>query len=155
MKIHELNVESKKSAKRAGRGIAAGRGKTAGRGTKGQNARSGGKVRPGFEGGQNPLYLRLPKLKGFTSHRTPPATVTTDTLTALGKKNIDHTVLADAGVIADQYTKVKVVLGKNDVSATMNVKLDAASKSAQEAISKAKGGFTATSNKRQPKSDKK
>ncbi len=69
MKFNELNMTAKKSKKRVGRGIAAGHGKTAGRGTKGQNARTGG-VRPGFEGGQNPLMQRFPKLRGFTiSHR--------------------------------------------------------------------------------------
>src|SRR5688572_30068023 len=72
MKVHELSVTTKKSRKRVGRGIAAGSGKTAGRGTKGQNSRTGGGVRPGFEGGQNPLAKRLPKLRGFQarSHTT-------------------------------------------------------------------------------------
>src|ERR1700733_7911298 len=65
MKIHELQLESAKDRKRVGRGIGSGYGKTAGRGTKGQNARTGGGVRPGFEGGQNPLAKRLPKKRGF------------------------------------------------------------------------------------------
>lgn len=66
MKLHELKPSkgSRKARKRVGRGIAAGQGKTAGRGHKGQKARSGGGVRPGFEGGQNPIYRRLPK-RGF------------------------------------------------------------------------------------------
>lgn len=68
MKLHELKpaAGSKKSAKRVGRGNGSGLGKTAGKGHKGQNARSGGGVRPGFEGGQMPLYRRLPK-RGFTN----------------------------------------------------------------------------------------
>src|SRR3954447_20523366 len=65
MKIHELKIEGTKDRKRVGRGIGSGYGKTAGRGTKGQNARTGGGVRPGFEGGQNPLAKRLPKIRGF------------------------------------------------------------------------------------------
>src|SRR5438270_11023419 len=67
MKIHELNVASGENRKRIGRGIGSGKGKTAGRGTKGQNSRTGGGVRPGFEGGQNPLAKRLPKSRGFKS----------------------------------------------------------------------------------------
>ena len=68
MKLHELNPAegSRKARKRVGRGIGSGIGKTSGRGHKGQNARSGGGVRPGFEGGQNPLYRRLPK-RGFNN----------------------------------------------------------------------------------------
>ena len=68
MKLHELAPApgSRKDAKRVGRGIGSGNGKTSGRGHKGQNARSGGGVRPGFEGGQNPLYRRLPK-RGFNN----------------------------------------------------------------------------------------
>ena len=68
MKLHELSPApgSTKSAWRKGRGVGSGNGKTAGRGHKGQNARTGGGVRPGFEGGQIPLYRRLPK-RGFTN----------------------------------------------------------------------------------------
>ena len=69
MKYNELVLKSHKNPVRAGRGIAGGRGKTAGRGTKGQGSRKSGCVRPGFEGGQMPLYMRIPKLRGFTSHR--------------------------------------------------------------------------------------
>ena len=67
MKYNELSPVAGKSRKRVGRGIAAGQGKTAGRGTKGQGARTGSSKRPGFEGGQNPLMQRLPKLAGFKS----------------------------------------------------------------------------------------
>lgn len=67
MKLHELKpVQGKKNRKRVGRGVGSGTGKTAGRGSDGQNSRSGGGVRPGFEGGQTPLFKRLPK-RGFTN----------------------------------------------------------------------------------------
>src|SRR5271154_2949887 len=67
MKIHELTSTNQTTArKRVGRGIGSGYGKTAGRGTKGQNSRTGGGVRPGFEGGQNPWAKRMPKKRGFT-----------------------------------------------------------------------------------------
>lgn len=72
-----------KNRKRKGRGISAGSGKTAGRGTKGQRSRSGGRVRPGFEGGQNPLTKRIPKKRGFKSLTKKPQTVTLDMLNKL------------------------------------------------------------------------
>ena len=67
MKLHDLHpaVGSRKARTRVGRGIAAGQGKTAGRGTKGQKARTGGTIQPWFEGGQTPIHVRLPKLRGF------------------------------------------------------------------------------------------
>lgn len=155
MKAHELKATARKFRTRSGRGISAGRGKTAGRGTKGQNARSGGKRRPGFEGGQNPLYVRLPKLRGFKSHKTQPTVITTENLQKLGKKIVDHKVLEEAGIITDSFTKVKVVL-KGEISATINVKVDGASAGAIAAIEKAGGSFTqTTAPKRRSKSDKK
>ncbi len=84
MKFHELETTAHKSGRRVGRGIAAGRGKTAGRGTKGQKARTGSGRRPGFEGGQNPLMQRLPKLRGFRSNRVPAENVYTGQLNDLG-----------------------------------------------------------------------
>jgi len=69
MKYNELNISKDKNARRVGRGISAGRGKTAGRGTKGQKARAGSRRKPGFEGGQNPLMNRIPKLRGFKQFR--------------------------------------------------------------------------------------
>src|ERR1051326_1332742 len=108
MKYNELIVAKQKSLKRVGRGIAAGQGKTAGRGTKGQLARTGSSRKPGFEGGQNPLMQRLPKLRGFTSHRTPQSNVYTGQLDALSAKTIDTTALAEAGLIANAYVSVKL-----------------------------------------------
>ena len=77
MKYNELIVKKNKSSNRVGRGIAAGQGKTAGRGTKGQKSRTGSSKKPGFEGGSNPLIQRLPKLRGFHSHKVQPTEIYT------------------------------------------------------------------------------
>src|SRR5580658_5768570 len=106
MKYNNLTSTSSKSHKRVGRGIAAGQGKTAGRGTKGQGARTGFSKRPGFEGGQNPLMQRLPKLHGFRSHKVKPENIFTSQLNDLGAK-VDNQVLADKGLVSSQYVKVK------------------------------------------------
>jgi len=140
MKFNDLKVSSKKSAKRVGRGIAAGQGKTAGRGTKGQNARTGGRVRPGFEGGQNPLYQRLPKLPGFTSHRPKTENVYTGQLDAFAGKTVDNFTLANAGITSSPHVKVKLIL-KGDVTKKVTVKLQGASESAAAAVQKAGGSF--------------
>lgn len=155
MKINDLKLTSKKSAKRAGRGIAAGRGKTAGRGTKGQSARTGGGVRPGFEGGQNPLYRRLPKLPGFMSHRPKTENVYTGQLDAFSGKTVDNFSLAEAELVSSPYTKVKLVL-KGDVTKKVTVKLQGASANAISAVQKAGGSFDKTPQvKRQAKETKK
>lgn len=140
MKYNELQVSSKKSAKRVGRGIAAGQGKTAGRGTKGQMARTGAKRKPGFEGGQNPLMQRLPKLPGFKSHRIPSEVVYTGQLDTLSAKIIDTAALAEAGLVSNAFVKVKILV-KGDVTKKHEVKLQAASESAISAIQKAGGSF--------------
>lgn len=143
MKYHELQITSKKSIKRVGRGISAGGGKTAGRGTKGQNARTGGGVRPGFEGGQNPLMQRIPKLPGFKSHILKAELVYTGELDQFANKTVDSTTLANAGVISNPYVRVKLVV-KGAVTKKVTVKLPAASATAIEAVTKAGGTFTAT-----------
>ena len=151
MKFNDLKISSKKSAKRVGRGIAAGQGKTAGRGTKGQNARTGGRVRPGFEGGQNPLYRRLPKLPGFTSHRPKAENVYTGQLDAFASKTVDNFTLANAGITSSPHVKVKLVV-KGDVTKKVTVKLQGASENAILAVQKAGGTFTAVEQvKRQAK----
>ena len=142
MKAHELEVGNNKTRTRVGRGIAAGRGKTAGRGTKGQNARAGGKRRPGFEGGQTPFLQRIPKKRGFTSHRQAKETVYTGQLDALGDQ-IDHRVLFDAGLTTSLYNDVKLVVN-GEVSKKHTVLLDAASAQAVVALEKAGGSFTIT-----------
>src|SRR5471032_2450780 len=143
MKYNELTLNRNKDAKRSGRGIAAGRGKTAGRGTKGQGARKSGGVRPGFEGGQMPLYMRLPKLRGFKSHRLVTENVYTGQLEDIKKSTIDSTALAEAGLISSPYAKVKL-LDKGELKAAKEVKLQAASAGAAAAVKKAGGNFTQT-----------
>jgi large subunit ribosomal protein L15 len=155
MKFHELKVAPKKSAKRVGRGISAGQGKTAGRGTKGQNSRTGGRVRPGFEGGQNPLYKRLPKLPGFTSHRAKTENVYTGQLDEFGGKTVDNFTVANAGLTSSPYVKVKLVV-KGAVTKKVTVKLQGASENAIAAVQKAGGTFEAMPQvKRQPKETEK
>jgi large subunit ribosomal protein L15 len=140
MKYHELNVKPSRKANRVGRGIAGGQGKTAGRGTKGQGARAGSSKRPGFEGGQNPLMQRLPKLPGFKSHKPSNQNVSTGQLEELKVKVIDANVLAETGLITSPYEKVKL-LNKGELSKALNVKLPAASAAAIEAVQKAGGSF--------------
>ncbi len=151
MKYHELSITKNHSAKRVGRGISAGQGKTAGRGTKGQNSRTGGRVRPGFEGGQNPLQKRIPKLPGFTSHRPKTENVYTGQLDQFASKTVDNFSLADAGLVSNPHSKVKLII-KGEVTKKATVKLQAASESAIAAIQKAGGTFEKTPQvKRQPK----
>ncbi len=140
MKYHELQASSKKNGKRVGRGIAAGQGKTAGRGTKGQMARTGAKRKPGFEGGQNPLMQRLPKLPGFTSKRVPAEVVYTGQLDTVSAKTVDTVALAEAGLISSAYVVVKLLV-KGDVTKKHDVKLQNASAAAIEAVQKVGGSF--------------
>lgn len=140
MKYNELTPSHKKRAKRAGRGIAAGRGKTAGRGTKGQNSRAGSGARPGFEGGQNPLMQRLPKLRGFRSIRPPVTTVYTGELEALKTTEIDNIKLAEAGLIEHPYLRVKVI-DKGNLNKKMTLRLQMASTGALKKIEAAGGKF--------------
>lgn len=156
MRIDQLKLQSKKSSRRSGRGISSGHGKTAGRGTKGQNSRAGGGVRPGFEGGQNPLSARLPKLAGFKSRRPAKSTVRLGQLNQIKGKVADNSALAEAGLIASPTTPVKVVAG-GKLESAKTVKLQSASQSAIKAIESAGGKFEAvpTIRKSSPKPDKK
>jgi len=140
MKFHELKVASKKSTKRVGRGISAGQGKTAGRGTKGQNARKSGGVRPGFEGGQIPLTMRLPKLRGFKSKRIAVEEVYTADLNELSVKAVDNIVLAEKGLLSSAYVPAKLIFN-GEVNKALNVSLQGASAKAIETIQKAGGKF--------------
>lgn len=142
MKYHELKTSPKRQSNRVGRGIAAGRGKTAGRGTKGQKSRAGSSRRPGFEGGQNPLMQRLPKLRGFHSHRQAVENVYTGQLNSLSG-TVDNFSLADAGLVSSPYVSVKLIV-KGDVTKKIVVKLQSASAQAIEALQKHGGSFTAT-----------
>lgn len=143
MKYNELKGKPAKSAKRAGRGISAGRGKTAGRGTKGQRARAGNGKRPGFEGGQNPLLQRIPKLPGFRSNRPKAENIYTGQLDAFASKSIDNFSLHEAGLVSSPYVRVKLIK-KGEVTKKATVKLQGASESAIEAVQKAGGSFTKT-----------
>lgn len=142
MKYNELSLTKQKTSRRVGRGISAGRGKTAGRGTKGQGSRKS-PIRYGFEGGQMPLYMRLPKLRGFKSHRAEVECVYTGQLEAIKKPAIDTAVLFEAGLITSPHAKVKLLL-KGELSSKKIVKLPAASKNAAAAVEKAGGSFTIT-----------
>lgn len=140
MKFNELPTTKKKSKTRVGRGISAGKGKTAGRGTKGQSSRSGGKVRPGFEGGQNPVYMKIPKLPGFRSIRSKAENVYTNQLNDLTGPTVDNFTLFNENLISSPYVKVKLIT-KGDLKKKLNIKLQSASKSAIEQIQKAGGKF--------------
>jgi len=154
MKFHELQTQKPKSAKRVGRGIAAGQGKTAGRGTKGQMSRTGAKKRPGFEGGQNPLAQRLPKLQGFRSHKPKAENVYTGQLDEVKGATIDTFTLAEAGLISSPFVRVKLI-SKGDVTKKVTVKLQGASESAIAAIEKAGGSFEKVAMSARPASSKK
>lgn len=142
MKLNELSPAegSKKSVKRVGRGHASGWGKTSGKGQKGQKSRSGGSIRPGFEGGQMPLQRRLPK-RGFNNiFAKKVVTVNLSTLNRKFEDGADVTVeaLVNAGVIKNSFDAVKV-LGNGKVDKKLNVKVSAFSASAKAAIEAAGG----------------
>lgn len=143
MKYNELKVVAHKDRHRVGRGISAGQGKTAGRGTKGQKSRTGKGRRPGFEGGQNPLMQRLPKLPGFTPFWSKAENVFTGQLNDMGV-NVDNFTLAEAGLVSSPYVKVKLIV-KGDITKKVNISLQAASLTAIAAVQKVGGTFKATS----------
>ena len=140
MKYNELILKKQTSSTQVGRGISAGRGKTAGRGTKGQGARKSGGVRPGFEGGQMPLYMRIPKLRGFKSKRPAIEQVYTGQLETMKKTVIDNQTLADAGIVSDAHVSVKLLV-KGDLTSKKEVRLQAASAKAVEMIESGGGSF--------------
>lgn len=143
MKLHELKPAegSRKERKRLGRGIGSGQGKTAGKGHKGQNARSGGGVRPGFEGGQTPLFRRLPK-RGFTNiNRKEYAVVNLDALNRFEDgTEVTPVLLIEAGIVKSEKAGIKV-LAKGNVEKKLTVKAHKFSSAAKEAI-EAAGGQT-------------
>jgi large subunit ribosomal protein L15 len=141
MKLHELRPAegAKKSAKRVGRGIASGHGKTSGRGHKGQKARSGGGVRPGFEGGQMPLQRRIPK-RGFTNiFKKEYAIVNLDRLNIFENgTEVTPELLVEAGIVKKSDDQVKI-LGNGEIEKNLTVKAHKFSKSAAEKIEAAGG----------------
>ena len=154
MKYNELTSKATKKTNRVGRGIAAGQGKTAGRGTKGQMSRTGSSRKPGFEGGQNPLLQRLPKLRGFTSHAVRNEVVYTGQLNDLSDKVIDSEVLAKAKLISNPYVRVKLIT-KGDITRKIDVKLFLASASAAASLESAGGSFTKVAANYRPKTSTK
>ena len=144
MKLHELSPQegSVKERFRKGRGAGSGNGKTAGKGHKGQNARSGGGVRPGFEGGQLPLYRKLPK-RGFNNYRFGKqyAIVNVQDLNKFENgAEVDVAALLAAGVISKALDGIKV-LGEGELTKKLTVKAAVFSASAKEKI-EAVGGKT-------------
>ena len=145
MKLHELSPAAGSTSERfrKGRGAGSGNGKTAGKGHKGQNARSGGGVRPGFEGGQLPLYRKLPK-RGFKNFLfTKQYTVVN--VESLNKFNdgevVDAAALLAKGIISDVAKNGVKVLGEGELTKNLTVKAAVFSGSAKEKI-EAVGGKT-------------
>lgn len=127
-----------RNAKRVGRGIGSGTGKTCGRGHKGLKSRSGGSVRPGFEGGQMPLQKRLPKY-GFSSRiARVSAQIRTSELNLLADDLVDLDALKRADLVGSNITRAKVFLS-GDITKAVNLKGLAVTKGAREAIEKAGG----------------
>ena len=143
MKLHELKPAEGSTAPawRKGRGPGSGNGKTAGKGHKGQNARSGGGVRPGFEGGQIPLYRKLPK-RGFTNKfATTYAIVNLDQLNGFEDNAVvSLETLVEAGIIRRELCGLKV-LGRGEITKKLTVQAKVFSASAKEKI-EAVGGKT-------------
>lgn len=143
MKLHELEpaTGSRKERNRVGRGIATGNGKTSGRGQKGQKSRSGGGVRPGFEGGQNPLFRRLPK-RGFTNiNRKEFAIVNLDALNRFEEgTEVTPALLVETGVVGNEKAGIKI-LGNGTLDKKLTVKAHKFSASAKAAIEKVGGNI--------------
>ncbi len=141
MKLHELSPVkgSRKSRKRLGRGPGSGQGTTAGRGTKGLNCRSGGGVRPGFEGGQMPLHRRLPK-RGFTNvFAKRMAVVNIRDLTRFEAGSVvDEAALKAKGLIKNRIDGVKI-LGQGEIDRSLTVKVSNISNTARQKIESAGG----------------
>ena len=141
MKLHELQPAegSRHVRNRVGRGSSSGNGKTSGRGQKGQKSRSGGGVRLGFEGGQTPLFMRLPK-RGFTNiNRKDYAIVNLEVLNRFEDgAEVTPTTLIEAGIVKDAKSGIKI-LGNGELTKKLTVKAAKFSKSAQTAIEAAGG----------------
>lgn len=143
MKLHELTPSegSRHSRKRLGRGTSSGQGKTAGKGTKGQLARQGGKTRLGFEGGQMPLFRRMPK-RGFNNINRKEYSIVN-----LGDLNrfedgteVTSALLVEAGLVKNERDGIKL-LGNGELSKKLSIKVAKASKAAQEAVVAAGGSI--------------
>lgn len=143
MKLNELLPPdgSRGTRKRVGRGVGSGQGKTAGRGSKGHNSRSGGGVRPGFEGGQMPLHRRLPK-GGFTNiFKKKIAVINIRDLARFESGSIvDETALLRAGLVKGRRDGIKL-LGQGEIAVPLTIKVNEVSKNAREKIIAAGGNI--------------
>lgn len=141
MKLNDLAPEQgeKKARKRLGRGVASGTGKTAGRGSKGHNARSGGGVRPGYEGGQMPIHRRLPK-RGFKNHfKKIFAIVNVEDLNRFeADAVVDEAALVRQGLIKGDRDGIKI-LGNGDVQVPLTLRINKISENAKQKIEAAGG----------------
>ena len=141
MKLNELSPAkgSRSARKRLGRGVGSGTGKTAGRGSKGLNSRSGGGVRPGFEGGQMPIHRRLPK-RGFTNiFKKNFAEINIRDLSRFESGGlVDKAALIREGLVKGRYDGI-VLLGKGEISVPLTIKVNRISKGAREKIEGAGG----------------
>ncbi len=143
MKLNELLPPngSRSARKRLGRGVGSGNGKTAGRGTKGHNSRSGGGVRPGYEGGQMPLHRRLPK-RGFTNIFKKKIVVINirDLARFESGSTVDEAALVRVGLVKGRRDGIKI-LGKGEITIPLTVKVNGVSKNAREKILAAGGNI--------------
>ena len=142
MRLHELSpvAGSKKDVKRIGRGHGSGWGKTSGKRHKGQKARSGGSIRPGFEGGQMPLQRRVPK-RGFNNiFRKKIVALNVNQLDSKFDNGavVDAEALKNAGLVKNSFDGIKI-LGNGELTKSLTVKVDGFSAAAKEAIEKAGG----------------
>jgi large subunit ribosomal protein L15 len=161
MNLNELsdNPGARKPRTRVGRGIGSGKGKTSGRGTKGQKSRSGVAIK-GFEGGQMPLYRRLPKRGFHNKFRKHFEIVNLDSLQAAlddgrlaAKKPVDRAALNAIGLVRDNSNGLRL-LARGEIKSALTIQVDGASKAAVAAIDKA-GGKVVLSEKKTPKESKK
>ena len=142
MKLHELQYTegARKARKRVGRGTSSGNGKTAGRGQKGQGARSGGGKKPGFEGGQTPLFMRLPK-RGFTNFtRKEYAIVNLETLNKFEDgATVDPVALIEAGILKNVRDGIRILGNGTLETKNLTVIANGFTKAAEEKITAAGG----------------
>jgi len=141
MRLSDLSpaAGSRKPKKRVGRGVGSGKGKTAGRGTKGHNARSGGGVRPGFEGGQMPLHRRLPK-RGFTNiFKKKYAIINIRDLSRFESgETVDEAALVRAGLVSGKRDGIKL-LSEGEIGYPLTIRVNQISKNAKAKIEAAGG----------------
>ncbi len=141
MKLHELSPApgSKKKRVRVGRGLGSGLGKTSGRGHKGQNSRSGGGTRPGFEGGQRPLYLRLPKRGFYNKFGKEFVEINVGVLNCFEDGTVvDPILLIECGLVKNLRDGVRI-LGSGELTKSLTVHAMGFTKSAEEKITAAGG----------------